>query len=96
MRAICISSLYGGSGIPVDDSIKPLHPCLIWLDRRANAEVAWVRSTLSMEQLEAITGNGVDSYYGFTKMLWIRNQPARGVAARRATSCRPMRSSSTR
>jgi sugar (pentulose or hexulose) kinase len=73
VRAICISSLYGGSGIPVDDNIVPLHPCLIWLDRRANAEVAWVRSTLSMEKLEAITGNGVDSYYGFTKMLWIRN-----------------------
>src|ERR1700760_497896 len=28
VRALCISSLYGGSGIPVDDQIKPLHPCL--------------------------------------------------------------------
>ena len=27
VRAICISGLYGGSGIPVDEAIAPLHPC---------------------------------------------------------------------
>jgi len=73
VRAICISSLYGGSGIPVDERMEPLHPCLIWMDRRANAEVDWVRSNVDMERLQDITGNGVDSYYGFTKMLWLRN-----------------------
>ena len=73
VRAICISSLYGGSGIPVDARIEPLHPCLIWMDRRASAEVEWVRSHVDLERLRAITGNGVDSYYGFTKMLWLRN-----------------------
>ena len=73
VRAICISSLYGGSGIPVDAAMQPLHPCLIWLDRRATAEVEWVRATMPMERLAAITGNGVDSYYGYTKMLWIKN-----------------------
>ena len=26
IRAVCVSSLYGGSGIPVDNDIKPLHP----------------------------------------------------------------------
>ena len=31
VRAICVSSLYGGSGIPVDEHIEPLHPCLIWI-----------------------------------------------------------------
>ena len=73
LRALCISSLYGGSGIPVDDRIEPLHPCLIWMDRRAGAEVEWVRNTLDVERLARITGNGVDSYYGYTKMLWLRN-----------------------
>ncbi len=53
--------------------MRPLHPCLIWMDRRANAEVDWVRATLDMERLADITGNGVDSYYGYTKMLWLRN-----------------------
>src|SRR3954469_10710519 len=66
VRAVCISGLYGGSGIPVDDDMQPLHPCLIWMDRRATAEVDWVRSTVDVSRLHAITGNGVDSYYGFT------------------------------
>ena len=73
VRALCISSLYGGSGIPVDANMQPLHPCLIWMDRRANAEVESLRKSLNVERLEAITGNGIDSYYGFTKMLWLRN-----------------------
>jgi len=76
VAALCVSSLYGGSGIPVDDAMQPLHPCLIWMDRRAEAEVAWVRATIDQERLFDITGNGVDSYYGYTKMLWLkRNRP---------------------
>lgn len=76
ISAICVSSLYGGSGIPVDSDIKPLHPCLIWMDRRANEEVEWVQQNVDIEQLQRITGNGVDSYYGYTKMLWLkRNRP---------------------
>jgi ribulokinase len=73
VKALCISGLYGGSGIPVDADLKPLHPCLIWMDRRSEAEVAWVRANLDQARVQAITGNGVDSYYGFTKMLWLRN-----------------------
>lgn len=70
--AVCVSSLYGGSGIPVDNDLRPLHPCLIWMDRRATDQVDWVRENVDLAQLYAITGNGVDSYYGFTKMLWLR------------------------
>jgi len=76
IRALCISSLYGGSGIPVDAEMKPLHPCLIWMDRRATAEAQWVREHIDLAQLRETTGNGVDSYYGYTKMLWLkRNRP---------------------
>lgn len=73
VRAVCIGGLYGGSGIPVDAHVRPLHPCLIWLDRRATAEVDHVRATIDLERLFDVTGNGVDSYYGYTKMLWLRN-----------------------
>jgi len=72
VAALCVSSLYGGSGIPVDDTMQPLHPCLIWMDRRAEEEVAWVRATIDQDRLFDITGNGVDSYYGYTKMLWLK------------------------
>jgi len=74
VKAICVSSLYGGSGIPVDAAIRPLHPCLIWMDRRAEAQVDWVRAHVDLERLGAITGNGVDSYHGFTKMMWLRDE----------------------
>jgi xylulokinase len=72
IAAVAISSLYGGSGIPVDEAMTPLYPCLIWMDRRATDQVEWVRRQVDVQRLERITGNGVDSYYGFTKMLWLR------------------------
>ena len=74
IAALCVSSLYGGSGIPVDADIRPLHPCLIWMDRRAEAQVEWVRAHVDMGRLGAITGNLVDSYYGYTKMMWLRDE----------------------
>ena len=74
VRAICVSSLYGGSGIPVDAAIAPLHPCLIWMDRRAEAQAAWVKANVDLQRLGAVTGNGVDSYYGFTKIMWLRDE----------------------
>ncbi len=74
VRGLCISSLYGGSGIPVDAMMAPLHPCLIWMDRRAERQVAWVKDNVDLARLGAITANGVDSYYGFTKMMWLRDE----------------------
>ena len=74
IKSLCISSLYGGSGIPVDARMKPLHPCLIWMDRRAIREVEWVKNTLDLERFMQLSGNSVDSYYGYTKMLWIKNE----------------------
>lgn len=74
IEAMCVTSLYGGSGIPVDADGKPVYPCLIWMDRRAQDEVEWVRRHVDLERLYDITGNGVDSYYGFTKMLWLREK----------------------
>jgi len=73
LAAIAISGLYGGAGIPVDENIEPIYPCLIWMDRRAIRETEWVKNNIPEEKLISITGNYVDSYYGFTKILWIKN-----------------------
>ena len=54
--------------------MRALHPCLIWMDRRAQDEVEWVRANVDLDRLHAITGNGVDSYYGYTKMMWLRDK----------------------
>jgi len=39
------------------------------MDRRAQDEVEWVRSHVELERLYATTGNGVDSYYGYTNVI---------------------------
>lgn len=73
IKGIAISGLYGGSGIPLDENGKPVRPCLIWMDRRANEETEWVKEHIGEEKLLEITHNGADPYYGYTKILWIKN-----------------------
>jgi xylulokinase len=56
--------------------MTPLHQCLIWMVRRAGEQVSWVPENVDLERLFEVTGNSVDSYYGFTKMLWLKqHQP---------------------
>ncbi len=76
IQAIAISGLYGGSGVPVDKNIKAIRPCMIWMDRRAREQTQWVKDNVPLETIFGITGNYVDSYYGFTKIMWMRdNEP---------------------
>ncbi|MDN5360478.1 MAG: ribulokinase [Thermotogaceae bacterium] len=76
IAAVGISGLYGGSGVPVDNDYRPIYPCLIWMDRRAKRQTEWVKQNVDENELFEITGNYVDSYFGFTKMMWIRdNEP---------------------
>ncbi|HEX2023869.1 MAG TPA: FGGY family carbohydrate kinase [Acidimicrobiales bacterium] len=50
---------------------------MIWLDRRAGDQTERVRRTVPLDRLVEITGNGVDSYYGFRKILWLEeHEPA--------------------
>ena len=70
---VCISSLNPGSGIPLDKELKPIHPALIWNDSRAIKEAEEVARRVGLDRLAAITGNTSDPYFGFTKMLWIKN-----------------------
>lgn len=73
IRGIAISGLYGGSGIPLDENMEPVRPCMIWMDRRAERESQWVLETVGAEKLQRITQNGADPYYGYTKILWMKN-----------------------
>jgi sugar (pentulose or hexulose) kinase len=72
VAGVCISGLYGGSGVPLDAQMKPIRPCIIWMDRRATAEVKWIKERVDLERLFEVSGNWVDSYFGYTKMLWIK------------------------
>lgn len=76
IKGIAISGLYGGSGIPLDEEMKPVRPCMIWMDRRAQKETEWALEHIGEEKLLEITHNGADPYYGYTKILWMKhNEP---------------------
>ncbi|WP_068345783.1 FGGY-family carbohydrate kinase [Kosmotoga arenicorallina] len=76
VRAIAISGLYGGAGVPLDSEMNPVYPTLIWMDKRAIEQTEWVKINIGVEKLFEITGNTVDPYFGFTKMMWIHdNEP---------------------
>lgn len=73
IAGIAVSGLYGGSGIPLDENMEPVRPCMIWMDRRADEETKWVLENIGEEKLLEITQNGADPYYGYTKILWMKN-----------------------
>ncbi|MFP3950569.1 MAG: FGGY-family carbohydrate kinase [Candidatus Bathyarchaeia archaeon] len=76
IKGLCISSLYGGSGIPLDGKMRAIRPCIIWADRRSTDECRWVEERIGTKEIFDVTGNIIDPYYGYTKMLWIkRNEP---------------------
>lgn len=72
VAGVCVSSLYGGSGVLCDEEMNPLRPSLIWADRRAVDECRWVRERIGEEEIFKVTGNVVDPYYGYTKMLYVK------------------------
>ena len=71
--AVCISSLNPGSGIPLNKEHTPIYPALIWNDSRAVQEAKDALRMVNEAKLSTITGNTSDPYFGFTKMLWIKN-----------------------
>lgn len=73
VAGICISGLYGGSGIPLNEEMEPVYPCLIWMDRRAQEESRLVEERIGNKAMFEETWNGLDPYYGYTKILWIKN-----------------------
>ena len=73
---IAVSGLFSGSGVPVDKDFKPIRPAIIWMDRRAVDETRWIKEEIGEDEIFNKTGNIVDPYYGFPKILWIkRHEP---------------------
>lgn len=71
--AIGIDGLYGGSGIPINNNGDVLGPALIWMDRRATKESSQVKELVDESELMKKTANLSDPYYGFTKIMWLKN-----------------------
>lgn len=76
VRAICISS-QAPTLVIVDAAGVPVAPAQLWLDRRSEAECAWLRAAGLEALIAAENGGRIDSYFLAPKLLWVaRNQPA--------------------
>ncbi len=57
--------------LPLDENGRPLRPGLLWLDRRAQAESDWIKSTYLDRQI-AVNGNDSDPSNFAPKLLWMK------------------------
>jgi len=76
LAAICVSG-QTPLCVPVDAQGEPLRKAILWLDRRALAQVDWLAEHLGEAHCRAVSGNRLDSYFGGSKWLWFRQtEPA--------------------
>ncbi len=67
----------GWTLIPVDRLGAPLHPAMIWLDRRAEQETDWLKSLPEAQSLVDLDANPLDAAYITPKLIWLKkNRPA--------------------
>ncbi|MEJ2750994.1 MAG: FGGY family carbohydrate kinase, partial [Anaerolineae bacterium] len=66
----------GWTLIPVDRDVSPLAPAMIWLDRRAEEETAWLNGLPEAQHLVNLVANPIDAAYITPKLVWLRqNRP---------------------
>lgn len=58
---------------PVDRLGRALHPAMIWLDRRAEAEAAQLRARPDADHLVDLVANPLDAAYLTPKLLWLKH-----------------------
>lgn len=58
--------------IPVDRQLRPLCPAMIWLDRRAEEEAAWLRAQPEAADWIDLAANPLDAAYVTPKLLWLK------------------------
>ncbi len=60
--------------VPVDADANPLRDAIIWLDRRAVSEAAWLGSRVEPDELRRRTGLNLDASHVAPKILWLRRE----------------------
>ncbi len=59
--------------VAVDADANPLHPAIIWLDRRAADQTRRLRVGISVDEIRRITGLNTDASHVAPKILWLRD-----------------------
>lgn len=60
------------SCLPLDDRGDPLRPAIIWIDRRATAQTAFIEERVGVKAAERISGNRIDAFFAGSKWLWFK------------------------
>lgn len=58
--------------LPLSRTGAPLRPAMIWMDRRAEAEVKQLDEILGEGTIYRVTGNRPDAFYVAPKLLWFK------------------------
>lgn len=66
-------SSHRGGVVPVDAQLRPLAPCIIWMDRRSAAETDALVRAFGRERIHLITGLVPDTEPSASKLLWLRS-----------------------
>jgi xylulokinase len=73
VRALGLAAQVDGL-IPIDADGQPLHPAIIWMDRRADAQCERIRQYLDDEQIFQLTGLNLDPFHVAPKIRWLADQ----------------------
>ncbi|MCX6047979.1 MAG: FGGY-family carbohydrate kinase [Chloroflexi bacterium] len=60
------------SMVAVDQQGRPLHPALIWMDRRSEAQCHWLHEQVGEANISRINGGRIDPFYLAPKLLWYK------------------------
>ena len=70
IRALSLATQVDGL-VAIDSSGQPLHPAIIWMDRRASLQCQLVRQSLGDEKIFNLTGLNLDAYHVAPKIRWL-------------------------
>ncbi|CAN5648877.1 xylulokinase [soil metagenome] len=58
--------------VAVDEAAEPLHPAIIWLDRRASLQTRRLGNDLDPSAIRRLTGLNLDASHVAPKIMWLR------------------------
>src|SRR5215211_8783234 len=70
VRALSLAAQVDGL-VSIDADGQPLHPAIIWMDRRASAQCEAVRGQLSEQRIFELTGLNLDATHVAPKIQWL-------------------------
>ena len=73
VRALSLATQVDGV-VSIDSNGQPLHPAIIWMDRRASAQCERVRQHLGEDRIFQLTGLNLDATHVAPKIRWLADQ----------------------